>query len=216
MLRPRSRRPLGVNGAGVDSSNDDDRTDHNAASHHTGDVGDVPGAGSDFRNRRSLGSGRDARAGTDRDLSDRATGRPVPDRIRDDRAEQSDRDTRRRHRRGSIHRRDDPDGHRPISDQHPDDRVAVVHRRILLRRARRRVVRQRNQPERCRRTSEMVAYARSGDSYKEVARFSHGVGDSTLVLGPFSASRSLAWPIRSCRMSESTVSRAEPPWTSIN
>ena len=30
---------------------------------------------------------------------------------------------------------------------------------------------------------EMVAYARSGDSYKEVARFSHGVGDSTLVLG---------------------------------
>jgi hypothetical protein len=30
---------------------------------------------------------------------------------------------------------------------------------------------------------EMVAYARSADSYKEVARFSHGVGDSTLVLG---------------------------------
>ena len=29
---------------------------------------------------------------------------------------------------------------------------------------------------------EMVAYARSGDSYKEVARFSHGVGESTLAL----------------------------------
>jgi hypothetical protein len=35
---------------------------------------------------------------------------------------------------------------------------------------------------------EMVAYARSGDSYKEVARFSHGVGESTLVLGPFGVS----------------------------
>ena len=30
---------------------------------------------------------------------------------------------------------------------------------------------------------QMVAYARSGESYKEVARFSHGVGDSTLALG---------------------------------
>jgi hypothetical protein len=29
----------------------------------------------------------------------------------------------------------------------------------------------------------MVAYARSGDTYGEVARVSHGVGDSTLVLG---------------------------------
>ncbi|MBK5333936.1 MAG: hypothetical protein JJD93_18315 [Ilumatobacteraceae bacterium] len=29
----------------------------------------------------------------------------------------------------------------------------------------------------------MVAYARSGDSYIEVARVSHGIGDSTLVLG---------------------------------
>ena len=29
----------------------------------------------------------------------------------------------------------------------------------------------------------MVAYARSGDSYKEVDRVSHGVGDSMLVLG---------------------------------
>ena len=30
----------------------------------------------------------------------------------------------------------------------------------------------------------MVAYARSGDKYSEVARVSHGVGDSTLMLGP--------------------------------
>ena len=45
---------------------------------------------------------------------------------------------------------------------------------------------------------EMVAYARSGDSYKEVARFSHGVGDSTLVLGAFGVSIiGLAAPIMS-------------------